>query len=342
VVGEGEKFTLNAVRHGASTQPLAELLPVVPDITRADRRVIGFGHAFERAWPYELTPEGESSKVVRLREPKGANAALWQRLPGYHFAFPVLRAKPLATTLVRLTNPELARAQEAMPLLASHFVGAGRVLFSGTDEAYRWRSVFQGAYERFWVKGIRFLYEGRLASGSGRLRLRLSEDVVELGQPLQITAEVSDESYQAATRPYFELALERPGQAPRMVRLEPVEETAGEFQATIRPSQPGFFTLSPADPQDGKTDASFQVVAAAVERPGPVDLAELQAVASVAGGQLCRTPRELLDGLKGVPSMRSTETYRTPHAIWDSWVTLALIVSVLAMEWWLRKWFNLL
>lgn len=341
----GEKYTLDALREQASTRPLADLLPVVPDLVRADRRVIGFGHAFARPWPYELTPEGRESKVVRLVDQKDANALLWPRLPGHHFAFPVLRAKPLATPLVRMTNPELATSEGDAPIVAQQFVGAGRVLFSATDETYRWRSAFEDAYNRFWVKGIRMLFEGRLNSGSSRLSIRTDEDSVALGESVLVTAQARDESFQPLAADSIELELVRRGGVAQPLELEARSGEDGVYAISLRPQQPGFYTVSaPGDGGDGApfATASFQVVPAAVERRGPVDLAELTAVASAPDGELLRTPQELFEALPDIPSMRTAEVFRTPHAVWDTWLTIVAILALLATEWWLRKWFNLL
>lgn len=338
----GEKFTLEAIRDTASTKPLSDLLPVVPDLVRADRRIIGFGHAFDRPWPYELTPDGRDNKSLRLLDQRDANALLWPRLPGYHFAFPVLRSKPLATTLVKLTDPQLARSQEAMPLIAMQLVGAGRVLFTGTDETYRWRSAFEETYNKYWVKGIRFLFEGRLNAGSGRLRIHVSEDKLELGESLTVQVEARDDDYQLLTRDYMELQLAAKDAATEVIRLNRVEGVPGTYEATLRPPSTGFYTLTPNTSAGREVETSFQVVPAAIEHGGPVDLAELRAMAGSEGGELLRTPQDLLAAVDRIPSMRAVDTYRTPHAIWDTWVTVLLLVGVLACEWYLRKKANLL
>ena len=73
-----------------------------------------------------------------------------------------------------------------------------------------------------------------------------------------------------------------------------------------------------------------------------MDLEELEGIASAPGGELVGTPQELLDAIDRIPSMKATDTFRTPHPIWDTWVTIALVLSLLSTEWWLRKRFNLL
>ncbi|MEO6595812.1 MAG: hypothetical protein ABIP94_13760, partial [Planctomycetota bacterium] len=161
----GEKYSLDAMRPQASTRPLAELLPIVPDIEYAERKIIGFGVAFPRPSPYVLATEGEEglgAKLTRIAEGKDESRLLWSRLPGYHFWFPVLRLKPVAIPIAEHANPEFRRGGHNMPMIAMQNVGAGRVMFTGTDETYRWRSIYEEAYNRFWVNGIRYLFEGRL------------------------------------------------------------------------------------------------------------------------------------------------------------------------------------
>ena len=73
-----------------------------------------------------------------------------------------------------------------------------------------------------------------------------------------------------------------------------------------------------------------------------MDRAELASIAACNGGRLCDTPDQLLRALDEVPSRSATDTFRTPHALWDGWTTVTFILAVLALEWLLRKRFNLL
>ena len=232
---------------------------------------------------------------------------------------------------------------EAMPILATQYVGAGRVLFSGTDETYRWRSVHREQYDRFWVKGIRYLFEGRITAGSSKLRIDINSEKLELGEPLRVTVTAKDDTYQPLVVESLSMQIVRENDAPISLQLTPVADAPGQYEATFRPVQTGFFRIKPIG-GDAKTDVAFQVVAAAIEKEGPVDIEELGAIASAKGGQLFTTPTELLDAVDKdlVRSRTTTESFRTPHAMWDSWLTVAVILTLLAIEWWLRKMWNLL
>ncbi|MHC4514268.1 MAG: hypothetical protein ACYTKC_11120 [Planctomycetota bacterium] len=338
----GEKYTADAMLPTASTQPLVDLLPVMMNEEKANE-LLKLGYAFPQPWSYQLTPEGEDFKACRLTEAsKAENAELWRQLPGWHFAFPVHKPKPAAHVLVDTDHPRLRLPEGPMALISTQFVGAGRILCSATDETYRWRSLYEHEYNRFWVKGIRYLFEGRLKAGNSRLRINVSADKVELGEAVKITAEVKDDAYQPLIAETYEVQLDRSDQASETVELRAVDGLPGQFEYMHRPTRTGFYTVVPTTKQQVPVEASFQVVAAAVEREGPVDLAELQAIAGTRGGELVKLPNELLAAVDSVPSRTTIETFRTPHAVWDSWVTIAVILTLLTIEWWLRKRWNLL
>jgi hypothetical protein len=341
----GEKYSLDSMRPSASTAPLAALLPIVPDMDYAERKIIGFGVAFPRPWPYALSAEGEdgiAAKITRIVEGKDERRILWGRLPGFHFWFPVLRLKPVAVCVAEHTSPEFRREGRGMPLIAMQNVGAGRVLFSGTDETYRWRSIYEEAYNRFWVNGVRYLFEGRIHAGNSRLRLAANAEKVDLGEAIEITADVKDEVLQPLVVDAFEVVVEREGQAGENVAMRPVEGLPGSYELQYRPTQLGAYRVRAAQKIGKGAEVGFQVVAAQVERQGPMDRAELAAIAGATGGELFDTPAQLLGALDRIPSRSATDTFRTPHAIWDGWVTVAFVLLVLSLEWLLRKRFNLL
>jgi hypothetical protein len=343
----GEKYSLRAMRAAAATKPIADLLPVVPDVEYAETKLYEFGLGHPRAFPYALTPEGEggvAAKVTRVAEGRDESRLLWARLPGFHVAFPVQRPKPAATVIAEDANAreDLKRGRRAVPVIATHFVGAGRVLFAAMDETYRWRSTYEEAYNRYWVNGIRYLFEGRIHAGNSRLRLLASDEKVELGEAVKLTADAKNEALQPLVAESIEVACEKDGQPLETLKLLPVEEAPGTYELQFRAAQTGSYRIRSLQKEGRVVEAMFQVVPAQIEREGPMDRAELAAIAGAEGGELCDTPSQLLAALDRIPSRSSTDTFRTPHAIWDGFATVAFLVAVLALEWLLRKRFNLL
>ena len=338
----GDKFTLNALRSSASTRALASLLPIVPDMETADRDIYDLARAFPKAWPPELTSEGAAHPATRLLESKDENVIRWQQVPGVHFAFPVLRTKPAAQELVSHGNPQQSLPSGPMPLIVTQFVGAGRVLFVGTDEVYRWRPLFPDDYNRYWVKGIRYLYQGRLNAGNTRLRVFLDEETIELGETVKVMVDAKDAEYQPYMGDAIELRAERDGQELPSVQLQSITAIPGRFEAYWRPEDPGMYRLTPPPDFGGSAATSLRVQPAATEKEGPINKEELASIAAVSGGELFETPQDLLAALERVPSMTTIDVFRTPYAIWDTWVTIMLILLALTTEWWLRKRHNLL
>jgi hypothetical protein len=341
----GEKFSMEAMRQTSATWPIAELLPIVPDIEFAERNLIGFGKAFVRVWPYMLAPEGDDgvgAKITRIGEGRDDSKLLWGRLPGFRFFFPVTRLKPAAIVLAEHTSPDFRRGGRGMPMIAMQNVGAGRVVFAGTDETNRWRSLYEQAYNRYWINGIRYLLEGRLQAGNSRLRLLASEEKVDLGDAIELTAEAKDEALQPIAADSYAVLVERDGEPAETLQLEPVEGVPGSFNKRLRPTQLGTYRVRSAEKVGKNVEVSFQVVAAQIERPGPMDRAELAAVAGTVGGELFETPQALLAALDRIPSRTATDTFRTPHALWDGWPTIVVVLVLLSIEWLLRKRFNLL
>jgi hypothetical protein len=338
----GEKFTLAALRPDADSEPVASILPIEPDLDAAEDLALARGMV--RAYPYEVTAAGRVHSVTRIAEDRAASAELWARLPGFHFAFPVLRAAPGAEVLVEHHKPARAGAEaSASPLLVTRFFGAGRVLFLGTDDLYRWRSIRESAYDSLWVRGIRYLFEGRLNAGNSRLRLGVDESRLELGQAVRVVAEARDETFGPLVADSLEVRVRGPEGGDEAFILAAVEGAPGRFEAWLRPGSTGFHRVEATDSPEGRpAGASFEVVPAALEKEGPIDLAELAAIAGAPGGVLVGDPADFLGAVEAIPSATRIETFTTARTLWDGWVTIVLILTLLAAEWWIRKRVNLL
>ncbi|MGB3966156.1 MAG: hypothetical protein WBO45_05455, partial [Planctomycetota bacterium] len=151
-----------------------------------------------------------------------------------------------------------------------------------------------------------------------------------------------DETLQPVVTDAYAVLLEREGDPAETLQLVAVESVPGSYSLRFRPAQLGSYRVRSADKAAKNVEVTFQVVQAQIERPGPMDRAELAAVAGATGGELFDTPQMLLAALDRIPSRSATDTFRTPHALWDGWPTITFVLVVLALEWLLRKRFNLL
>ena len=83
--------------------------------------------------------------------------------------------------------------------LVTQTFGAGKVLFMGTDGAWRWRKGVEDKYHyRFWGQVVRWMaYQRNMAKGE-TMRLYYSPDQPQLGKSVTLKANVMERGRRAA------------------------------------------------------------------------------------------------------------------------------------------------
>ena len=106
---------------------------------------------------------------------------MWDDLPGFQWYAPVLRAK--AGSEVLCVHKDATNEYGRLPLLVTRTFGAGKVLFMGTDGAWRWRKGVEDKYHyRFWGQVVRWMaYQRNMAKGE-TMRLYYSPDQPQVRQ----------------------------------------------------------------------------------------------------------------------------------------------------------------
>lgn len=340
----GEKFSLRAVMPGSQFTPLVKLLPVEPDIALAEKS-IGIGLLHPTPFPWKLTTQGKEHRVTKIIPDATINSNLWDKLPGFYWSFPVSRAKPAAQVLVRHVDDRYRSEDGGRPMIALQLVGAGRVLYTGTDEFYRWRGVAEKVYDEVWVKGLRWLYEGKLSGGSSRYRLGVSGERVTLGTEVEIYLRALDQSFEPVAAPSASVRLTGPAGVKLDLDLPRAPVGEGQFQGVFRPTAVGAWTVQAISDDGAGTEAvgralRFEVQRAELESKGPMQIAELERLAEAAGGEVLRAD-ELVKRAESIRSFSTEETFTMPFPLWDGWFTLAVILFLLSIEWILRKRWNL-
>ena len=106
---------------------------------------------------FALTETGRRSLLTKLADTQEENLEVWEGLPGFQWYAPILRARPGVEVLAVHKDSENKFGR--MPLLATRTYGAGKVLFMGTDGAWRWRRGRRGQIP------LSFLGSGRALDG---------------------------------------------------------------------------------------------------------------------------------------------------------------------------------
>ncbi len=351
----GNQHTLALLRPDRETHGIVDLLPVVLDYERADDPIYGVGLRSDFQDPWQMVPEAVGLRHPATRFHPDATLArdgIWKRLPPLYWSFPVLKEKPGAIVLVRHSDPrETVQPYGRRPILAAHRYGGGQVLFLAADETYRWRSTAEKVFDRFWVQSTRFLLEGRHAGARKRFRVYLDQEIVDLGEAVNLTAEVYDERYkpldpETLRDGVVEVDVKGPGSIDVRVELTPVEGHKGQFSGSFAPALRGEYSVFPADTNltgTQSTDspaATFEVRLPDNEMGDVrVDRGLMRMLADRTGGW--SVPLHDLAALGKTelipPATERVITSGRPLPLWDTWATVLAILILLCAEWILRK-----
>lgn len=343
----GRKNTSKLARETAA-KPLLDLLPVVIDAGQADLIINELGYFQQTAWPLVVPPQVSGHPLLNLGDRPEENAQTWSRLPGVYWHYPVSREKPVATVLLRHSNPQMRSAGGQHVLLATQFVGAGRTAFMAWSDTWRWRRFGDRYFNRFWITLIRHLVEGKLLGGQKRGLIQLKKDQCTVGEAVGVEARLLDSKFSPLSRDTVEMTVQMEAAPGQTLVLKAQPDRPGWYRGELTPTQTGVHELRIDLPDEsgasttirgelrvGRSDLEFRRTA--LHRDSLENLA-----AGSAGGRFL-----YLDEIDRLPSLipaKSVSMVITgrPTPLWDRWWTLFVLVMLLSTEWALRKAFNLL
>jgi uncharacterized membrane protein len=322
--------------------PLEDLLPVVLDASAS----AGIEGTLTKTWRPTLEDPASPHEVVRLVPDARVNRELWQDeggLSGFYWYCPVVRAKPGAQVLLR--HPQDANANGRYPLLVAGWFPAGRTLFVGFDETWRWQYRYGTRYhERFWRNAIRWVALSRLRSGDRRIQIDTLKSRYDLDERVTLEARVLDEDYRPSERPDFGARLTAPDGSAREIKLERVPDRPGLFRASFDVERPGLYTAAADESAEHAASTEFEVAIPSRENadpsPDPETLASISAITRGRAKDLAHVG-DLLSEFPGHEERREPISSELDDA-WDHWGTLGLALCLLSLEWALRKRWELI
>ncbi len=344
----GRKNTSQLARETAA-KPLLDLLPVVIDSSQADLIINELGYFQQTAWPLAIPLQVSGHPLLNIGDRPEENAQTWSQLPGVYWHYPVSREKPVATVLLRHSNPQMRNAAGQHVLLATQFVGAGRTAFMAWSDTWRWRRAGDRYFNRFWITLIRHLVEGKLLGGQKRGLIQLKKDQCSVGEAVGVEARLLDSKFSPLGRDTVEMTVQAQGMPDHTVVLKAQPDRPGWYHGGLTPTQIGTHELRINLPDEGgegtttirgelrvgQSDLEFRRTA--LDRESLENLA----AGSAGGRSLYLDEIDRLPSLIPAKSVSMVTTGR-PVPLWDRWWTLFAVVIVLSTEWALRKAFNLL
>lgn len=277
---------------------LDELYPVVLDPSQ----LRGWGS--REPSQFELTETGRLSLLTKLEDDEGDNARLWETLPGFHWYAAALRAK--AGTEVLATHKTEMGPRGRIPLLVTKTYGTGKVLFMGTDAAWRWRKGVEDKYHyRFWGQVARWMsYQRNIAQGD-RMRLFYSPDRPLTDTVVTLNANVVSKSGEPLQSGNVTVqAISSSGES-QTIRLKANDDEWGLFSGSFTPTERGEYRMILACQENDSTlETKLSVQGLDRERIGqPARADVLDEIARVSGGKMVQAEqlKQLVDEIQSLP-----------------------------------------
>ena len=310
---------------------LGDLCPVVLDTAQPG----GWGSRV--ANHFELTELGRRSLLTKLADTQDDNTEVWEGLPGFQWYAPVLRAK--AGSDVLCVHKDASNEYGRLPLLVTRTFGAGKVLFMGTDGAWRWRKGVEDKYHyRFWGQVVRWMaYQRNMAKGE-TMRLYYVPDQPKLNQTLALHANVMERGGEPLHGGEVTARITAPSGKAELIRFSSAGDEWGEFTGRYSALESGSHRVTLFCKQTGATlEASFFVQGAAAEQVGrPARPEVMEELARVTGGKVIEAGKldQVVRSLAQLPDPAPL-VRRVP--LWCHPVTALALIGLMGVFWVGRK-----
>lgn len=310
---------------------LADLYPVMLDPAQPG------GWGSRSPCQFELTELGRRSLLTRLADTQEDNLDVWENLPGFQWYAAVTRAK--AGSEVLAVHQEMSNEHGRLPLLAARTFGAGKVLFMGTDGAWRWRKGVEDKYHyRFWGQVVRWMaYQRNMAKGE-TMRLYYSPEQPQIRQTVVLKANVMERSGEPLAAGDVVARIVAPSGKVQTVRFRSTGEEWGEFSAPFMPAEAGRHSLTLSCQQTSASlETNIFVQGTEIERIGRAARPEVLAeIARVTHGEMTE-PARLEKVLTSLAALPEPPPDIRRLQLWSHPLTIALMVTLLGVFWIARK-----
>lgn len=310
---------------------LADLMPVVMD----DAQPGGWGS--RTPGHFELTDLGRRSLLTNLADTQENNLEVWDDLPGFQWYAPVVRAKGGSDVLA--VHKDAANQHGRLPLLVTRPFGTGKVLFMGTDGAWRWRKGVEDKYHyRFWGQVVRWMaYQRNMAKGE-TVRFYYSPDQPQVRQTVSLHANVMEKSGEPLSKGDVTARIKAPSGRVETLRFTSTGEEWGVFESRFTAVEPGTHAVTLTCKQTGAVlETTIFVHDDVAERVGKPARAEvLEEIARVTKGKML-APDKLDQIIQSLAALPDPQPSVRRVQLWSHPALIAIVIGLLGVFWVGRK-----
>ncbi len=224
----------------ASLMPsaLGDLFPIDFDL----ERLRGVGAS--KPGQFQLTDTGRTSLLTRLESSDTDNEQVWRSLPGFYWYAAVDRVRPGSQVLA--THDREATRTGRVPLIVTKTFGNGKILYMGSDGAWRWRKGVEDRYHyRFWGQVVRWMAYQRSMSNGESMRLFYAPDRPKQGDAIALQANAMSSTGEPLQRGTVSAQIVAPSGRMETVSFQRASEDSwGLFTGNFRPTESGDYRVT--------------------------------------------------------------------------------------------------
>ncbi len=332
VVIAGPRFSAKTL----SETSLADMLPVV----------LGGGEGV-RLEPFQLqlSPAAADEDFMQLADRDEENLAAWENLNPLLWYQPVVRLHPQGIALANHPSDHCIDGATPQPLIAVRRFGKGEVVYFGFNEMWRLRRLHGNTYyRRFWGQLMYRLGLSHALGSQKRFKVTIDRDSYQVGNQLNIRVEAYDENFKPLETEKLTSRLLSSGDDESQATEIPLTatETGTEFVASAPLFVEGMHRLLVDDPvKQESVEVVFNVEPVSIERRSAVRNVALQNELAAQSGGRALELNELseLTGIEAPLPIEETTMRYIP--LWNTWLTVILVIGLFLLEWTVRKFADL-
>lgn len=324
--------------------PLADMLPVVvdPDTKRRD----------DKEFRLALTPIASQYDFMRLGQTDQEHLKGWNNMGKLPWFQPVRRLEIKGTQVLAEHPTEMcADGKTPQPLIAVRQYGRGEVVYIAFNEMWRLRRLYgEEYYRQFWGQLIHRLGLSHALGSHKRFVVRTDKPQYRADDQVLVTVEAYDKEFQPLDEkdvPDRRLVAElirpdRDSEGSRSQLFSIPQLKPGVFETKVPVFSGGEYRLRVTDPVANEAaEINFDVANVSVERRNPVRNVALQKniAAETNGRSYDLTDVDRFTEDFSAPRLKETSVEILP--LWSTWLTFAVVICVLMVEWFVRKLVNL-
>jgi uncharacterized membrane protein len=339
----GERYAPRAYRN----TPLKDVLPI--DLTSDKEEGDGDADILE-SYRAELTSVGRMHPIFRFVPDEKENDEVWAKLKEFYWFADGYEPKRAAEVLATHPTAKAAGKKPGKhPLVLQQFSGAGRCMFFGFNETWRWNwREDQAHFNQFWIQTVRYLARSKL----GRIELRLDRQTpYRRGEPIKMTVRFPDDERPPPDNTEVKVVVERRAfdksgdKETRTVQLSKLEGSRATFESTLTQTPEGeyhFWLSEPTAKPRPRAECKVLAPPGELERLR-MNQSEMEVAATTTQGKFYtladadRLPDELPSGNRVTVNAQGP-----PWLVWNSALLFLLALGLLTAEWLVRKQKNLL